>query len=242
MVTYGDLMSLLLTFFILLLSFSSIQLAEFQDAMGSIQAALQGAFSALKSKESVIQHRKTPLPKISNFQRNQVVRMGREIQLFIQREHLESAIRLRITTKGIAIRISNPLLFELGKANLRPEILPFLTKVAKLAESWPNRVRIEGHTDNLPINTPQFPSNWELSTARALSVLKYFIETGALNPTKLSAAGYAEFRPIVPNDSPRNRAVNRRVEVFIEYEDSLVPQYYDPFSFGNDGQTGNLFP
>lgn len=90
-----------------------------------------------------------------------------------------------------------------------------LDKIAPLLIDTHRHIRIEGHTDNLPINTREFPSNWELSTARAVNVVKYFIEKHNFSPYILSAAGYGEYRPIAPNDSDKNRALNRRVDIII---------------------------
>jgi len=91
--------------------------------------------------------------------------------------------------------------------------------VLNLARDWSNDIRVEGHTDDLPIRTAQFPSNWELATGRALSVLKYAVDRAGIMPQKLSAVGYGEFRPIVPNDSEANRSLNRRVVILIEHRE-----------------------
>ena len=113
------------------------------------------------------------------------------------------------------------MLFNLGSANLNPNIFELLDLAIDVTKGWPNSIRIEGHTDNIPINTDKYPSNWELSSARALSVLKYFIGNG-ISPEKISATGYGEYRPLVPNNTVENRAKNRRVEIFINY-DNKVP-------------------
>ena len=106
-----------------------------------------------------------------------------------------------------------------------------LSKLAELTKSWPSQIRIEGHTDDLPIHTSQYPSNWELSSDRAMRVLKYFEDQGS-DPSKLAAVGYAEHHPLVPNDSAENRAKNRRVEIFIEHDDGG--------GMGGEGESINL--
>ena len=93
--------------------------------------------------------------------------------------------------------------------------MTILDKLAPLLKESYRQIRIEGHTDNLPINTPEFPSNWELSTARAVNVVKYMIEKHNFSPYIMSAAGYSEYRPVAPNDSIKNRALNRRVDIII---------------------------
>ena len=104
-------------------------------------------------------------------------------------------------------------LFEVGVAAISPQALPLLKKVGEIIARTDFEVRIEGHSDDLPIKTAQFPSNWELSTARAVNVLRHFIETGTISSQRLSAAGFGEFQPVVPNDSIEHRARNRRVEI-----------------------------
>ena len=110
------------------------------------------------------------------------------------------------------------LLFDFGKADINPGGLAFLDKMATLIHKIPHPVRVEGHTDNVPIHTARFPSNWELSIARAVSVVKYIAGSGKINPQRLSAVGYGETRPLVPNDSAVHRTRNRRVEIVIATE------------------------
>ena len=106
----------------------------------------------------------------------------------------------------------------MGKAKIRPELIYLLDKMIEVVKKMPGReIRVEGHTDNTPIHTREFPSNWELSSSRALSVVKYLYTQGKLDPAKMSAVGYGEFRPIAPNNTEANRTKNRRIEIFVEY-------------------------
>ena len=212
MVTYGDMMSLLLTFFILIVSFSSIQEVEFNKAMGSLKAALG------------------VIPKKGGFQRNfnfffstqgeqgmeevisQVINLKKEIA----EKNLEGEVKVTLTDKGAHIVISDPLLFDLGSDELKVGVIPALDIVAALIKKTPGaEIIVEGHTDNWPINNTCFPSNWELSAARALAVVKYFAFKKGLDPALFAATGYGEYRPLKPNDSDKNRAANRRVEIFV---------------------------
>ncbi|MDZ7373512.1 MAG: OmpA family protein [candidate division KSB1 bacterium] len=212
-VTYGDMMSLLLTFFVLLQSFSSIQLSEFQKAMGS----LKGALGVLKGQPSASPLYKMPSPDIYPLSEGGRESEMRELQEYLQAQGIEEEVTVRITEKGIAVTIESPILFDLGRADLKPQFLPLLDRIAVMA-TRAREIVIEGHADDLPINTPQFPSNWELSVARALSVLHYF-ETRGIAPGKMVAIGYGEYRPRVPNDSEENRKKNRRVEIFLNEMD-----------------------
>ena len=125
----------------------------------------------------------------------------------------EKEITLAYSSKGLVMRLSDRALFEVGVASISPQAIPLLKKVGETIARTDFDVRIEGHSDDLPIKTAQFPSNWELSTARAVNVLRYFLETGRISSKRLSAVGFGEFQPMVPNTSKANRAQNRRVEI-----------------------------
>lgn len=214
MVTYGDLMSLLLTFFVLLVSFSSIQESKFLQALGS----LQGAFGVLPKFESTVFREFVLMPKLSSKSRVKISMKVKKLEQALKEKNMDKNVKLTLKENGILIRIDAPVLFELGKAELKPAVYPVLQQIAELTQGWPNEIRIEGHTDNLPIHTVQFPSNWELSSARAISVLRFFINSG-IPASRLAAVGYGEYHPLVPNTSEQNRAKNRRVEIYILYKD-----------------------
>ncbi len=248
-VTFSDLMSLLLTFFVLLLSFSSIQEVEFQKALGS----LKGALGVLPRNDAIYSPVKTKFPKAIVDQKKKFDDTANEIKealkaleeelqkqkelgnknidnvdgsenendLLAQLQALNNAnlmdmIDVSAGKNGVVIRIDSPLLYSLGEASLRRIAYPILDKIIESVAGWPNDIRIEGHTDDLPINTPEFPSNWELSAARALSVLRYFEASRKIDPTRLSALGYGEHHPLFPNTTKVNRAKNRRVEIYVQ--------------------------
>ncbi|MGE5484283.1 MAG: flagellar motor protein MotB [Ignavibacteriales bacterium] len=216
--TYGDMMSLLLTFFILLFSLSTLSQEKFQMARASL-AAVFGA--VLEGGPTVIgegtspQDLETLLQEIEkqDFQQFEEVRTA--LSQFIEREGLKGQIEVTDDSRGLVVRFADSVLFDLGRADLRPDAREILDKVAGLISSIPNHVRVEGHTDDLKINTEKFPSNWELSTGRSAAVVRYFIEKHGLPPARLSVAGYGEYRPIAPNDGEENRRKNRRVDIVI---------------------------
>ncbi len=213
MVTYGDMMSLLLTFFVLIVSFSSIQLAEFQKAMGS----LKGALGVLKSNPSVVKLYKAPTPEILKPSPGSTPAEIEELRSFLEEEEISEEVTLRSTELGIAISIQSPILFDLGRANLKPRYLPLLDRIARMSKQA-KKIVIEGHADDLPINTPEYPSNWELSAARALSVLHYF-ERHGVQPAKMRAVACGEYQPVAPNDTEANRRKNRRVEIYLDFNE-----------------------
>jgi len=136
-----------------------------------------------------------------------------------QQFNLQDKINLAFTHEGLVMRLSEHALFDLGAADISVEALPLLQKIGAIILKTDYLIRIEGHTDNLPIHTALFPSNWELSTARAVNVLRYFIKDHNIDPRRLAAEGFSEFHPLAANDRPENRAKNRRVEIiFIDKE------------------------
>jgi chemotaxis protein MotB len=117
--------------------------------------------------------------------------------------------------EGIRLSFEDQILFDFGKADINAAGHALLNRVAEVIQKGRDAVRVEGHTDNIPIRTARFPSNWELSVARAVNVVKYFVEVGNIDPRRLSAVGYGESRPLVANDTPANRMKNRRVEILL---------------------------
>jgi chemotaxis protein MotB len=213
-VTYGDLMSLLLTFFVLLLSFSSIQESKFQEAIASLQEAL-GVF---KQTESIIEFDNTVVPKEDNsaHQNEEVLYEFRKMEQYLLENDLDIEVDLAMTPDGINIKIKDSFLFPSASAKLQPEGVEVLNKIYGLLDGRENEVRVSGHTDSLPIHTIQFPSNWELSAARAIAVARQFNVQG-LSAARLSATGYGEFRPLATNETEDGRSQNRRVEIFLDF-------------------------
>lgn len=218
MVTYGDLMGLLLTFFILIVSFSSIQQSKFKQAAGSLSAAL-----GVLPLESGVRQNTLVVTSVQNDQMDEMIENVQEMKSEIAEKNLQDQVKVILTDKGAHIVISDPVLFDLGKADLKPQAIGALDIIAELITKTPeSEVIVEGHTDNLPINTPQFDSNWELSSARALAVVKYFSFRKGFDPARFAGTGYGEYRPLVENDSPENRARNRRVEIYVNTKKPLL--------------------
>lgn len=201
--TFADSMSLLLTFFVLLFSAITLEETRIMATLGSLRGSL-GIME--KARDNVV----SPPPVVVSPRESMV----RELGEFISSEGLDSHVEVETLLEGIRINMRSPVLFDLGKAELKREIMPLLDKIAALLKDMPNEIDIEGHTDNLPIQTSRFPSNWELSTARAISVAKYLIKLGIL-PFRIGVAGYADSRPLYSNDTSQHRALNRRVEILI---------------------------
>ena len=214
MTTFSDLMSLLLCFFVLLVSMSSVDPRDFNKASG----ALKGSLGILSEDPSTMELVHVIMPKISDVDLGEISTAISKLQDFVETQDQQESIKVVITSRGVAIRILTPLLFDRGLAELKPQGMPYLAKIFDLAKGWNNKIRVAGHTDDLPIENGMFDSNWDLSYARARNVINFGINYSHVPPEKFSAVGYGEYRPAFPNDSEKNRSKNRRIEIFIEYE------------------------
>ena len=138
-----------------------------------------------------------------------------EINSLIEKNNYSSSIKLEENARGVTIHILEDIVFPSGSAELKKSSRIVLQQLAAIIRKLPNDIRIEGHTDNVPISTSQFPSNWHLSVARALSTAYYLMKDEGLDPEKLSIVGYSEYKPIEANESDIGRATNRRVDIII---------------------------
>lgn len=159
--------------------------------------------------------------RLDELRRQQAIAEARAAQfrdLSARLQKLVDAGQLKVVMRGgrMIIELANDVLFDSGRTDLKEDGRRTLIEVAKVLKTMTDRrFQIAGHTDNVKINTPRFPSNWELSTARAVEVVKLLIEQGGMDPNRVSAAGYGEFEPVASNDAPDGRARNRRIEIAI---------------------------
>ncbi len=218
--TYADTVTLLLTFFVLLYSLSTIDSQKFQQ----IAVAMQSAFSG-KADRSILEFNSSsgdvpivgkPQLTVEDAQENENLEILEDVLTYIKENDLENDVQIYEDEKGLNIQMKDSVLFDTGKAELRSDSKNVLEKVSDLIGKVDNKIIIEGHTDNVPINTPAMPNNWHLSSARALSVLDYFLDSKKiLNPQRFSAQGCGEYRPIAKNDTDEGRAKNRRVNIIV---------------------------
>ena len=204
--TFNDLMTLLLVFFVLLFAMSNIDVKKIKNFQHSLQSGLGVLREGEKVQIAVIE--RVPIENIE-------YKAQKITEDSIRALDTEPGVGIAFTDKGILITLEESFLFRSGIADIDPGGLPLLDKIADVIRKTSNPIRVEGHTDNDKINTVRFPSNWELSIARAVNVVKYLVEAGKISPHRLSAVGYGESRPIFPNDTPQHRAENRRVEILL---------------------------
>lgn len=224
MTTFSDLMTLLLTFFILLYSMSTIDVFKFENVASALQSVLIGEAKPTIFSDD-IPPGNVPINDLLPIEQTQIEEMNTElVQLYqlvneyVKREGLQAEISVRADRRGVIIDIKEKVLFDSGAAVLKGNSKEVLDKVVMLIEQFDNKIIVEGHTDTVPINTAKFPSNWELSVIRAINVLRYFTEEKDIDPVRISVAGYGKYKPISTNDNTLGRAMNRRVNILILVE------------------------
>lgn len=213
--SFSDMVLLLLCFFVLLLSFARTDTAVFHSALGSVRQALGAAQQAPREPPP------SPAQQAQAEEQEQArslrARMVEQVEQFLSERGLRAQIEVAPDERGIILRTRDRILFDSGEARLKTEGLPVLAAVGDLARRFHGQLAVEGHTDDRPIMTELFPSNWELSGARSAAVLRHLLDAG-IAAERVHVAGYAERRPIASNDSEEGRARNRRVEFVFEPE------------------------
>ncbi|MEW9198547.1 flagellar motor protein MotS [Bacillus velezensis] len=201
MVTFADLITLILVFFILLFSMSQIDAEKFQSAVSSIHTNGSGGEPASSDK--------------ANENKEQDLLL-QNVKTYIKAHHLSSKLTAKRDERGVVLVLQEAVLFQTGKADVLKNAEPVLHQIAVLLKTIPNDIQVEGHTDSRRISTYQFPSNWELSSARAASVIRYFTANEDFSAKRFISAGYADTKPLKDNKSPGHMKENRRVEIVIK--------------------------
>jgi chemotaxis protein MotB len=229
LVSYADFITLLFAFFVVMYALSSINEGKYRvlsDSLSSAFRTLPGAElnilppGAPPLPVPVPVVRPTPQDGVKAKQRDKMRNMAQDIMQVLAPLVRQGKVRVLETSRGVTVEINDSVLFAPGQARLEPLSVSALEAVAQVLAPSEFPITIEGHTDNVPINTPQFPSNWELSAVRATTVLRLFAEAG-VPQDHLTAIGYGEQRSVESNDSVEGRARNRRVTILI---DALEPE------------------
>lgn len=215
LLTYADLITLLMVFFVVMYAMSKADTAKFNALRQSLAMALQpdnAGASMMFDQQGVsmidqASQNSNTAKDVEDFQ-NMINKIKAKTQDPKQ-------VAFMVDERGLTIRFLDSSLFDIGSSQLRPDAFALLDAVGDTLKKELRYVRVEGHTDNLPIHTYQFPSNWELSADRSIAVTRYLIERHGLDPKMLSSLGYGEYRPLYPNNSEENRAKNRRVDIVV---------------------------
>jgi len=221
--TYGDMITLLMVFFVILWSMARIDLEKYQRVAEAMRMTFRGAGSDLifdimggeggTWASEYSRPVQMEMPMVAYDQRD----VSSELGNAIASAGLEGKVSVRTHIEGVIVSLSEELIFPPGSAELQPAGRRALERIAGvLADMGDHPIRVEGHTDDAPTGNPLYPTNWELSAARAISIVRFLIDRG-VDPARLSAAGYASYHPLYPGDSPEERIRNRRAQIVVIY-------------------------
>lgn len=219
--TYADTVTLLLTFFVLLYSMSSVDAEKTKSISNAFTSMMSG-----QSGDSIMEYNlyNGEVPLIGGETKSSIEgseelteqrKLFNNIKEFVTQNNLQDVVEIVDDERGVAMQLRDNILFETSSSDLREDSKGILNKLGSIISSIDNPVLIEGHTDNRAIRTSRFPSNWELSADRAVNVVRYFVEGMGQDPKRFSATGYGEFQPVAPNDTYEDMAKNRRVDILI---------------------------
>ncbi|MBZ5659213.1 MAG: OmpA family protein [Acidobacteriia bacterium] len=259
LVSYADFITLLFAFFVVLYASSQVDKRKAGRLAMAIQVAFQemGVFETSSKKIPIQDDEAIPFEKVQiveNVKKDSDLKRlvnpmngtlsspaamqslrdaQREIQKALNPEINRHEVTMTMHGEGLVVSLKEMGFFDSGSAVIRPDSMDAISRLAEVLKMRPENLRIEGHTDNVPIHTARFASNWELSTSRATELIQLLITKYGLPPNRLSAAGYGEFHPIASNDTPAGRAQNRRLDVVI-----LAPQQPFPTTISNPDPMG----
>lgn len=218
LLTYADMITLLMAFFIMMYSMSVINLSKFHNVAIAIRSGFGGVMPgqsrSILFSDGQVSFKPSPLKGDTTGVAWQIIK---PLQKYLdQTPEAKKTVKVFMDRRGLVVSLpSDKVLFAPGRAEIKPEAYPVMTRIAGVIRSVANEVRVEGHTCNLPTKSSLFASNWELSTTRATNVVRYMLDKQAIPAARLSAAGYADTRPLGPNDTDEHRRRNRRVDFVI---------------------------
>lgn len=246
LVSYADFITLLFAVFVTLYAMSQSDKKKVEAVMQSIRESFGYAKTTAGTKPTIIDSTEfNIIPALKSETGRKVIRQQgvtdqskarsravekdfKEIkaamEAYLIKNGVQDKVSVDITRRGLVVSLKEAGFFDSGSAIVRPSAYPLLAKIAESLNNYTNPIRVEGHTDTVPISSPLFRSNWELSTARATNILHYMIDHYKYEPEKMSATGYGEYRPVADNDSTEGRQKNRRVDIILQSEESAVSE------------------
>jgi len=235
LVTYSDLVTLVLTFFVLLFSMATIDKQKFMDVAKSLRSSFNyisggDTFDTNSGKDmiAILEHNNGYLkePEEGNTTEGEEVKskaavvddVKKELEKTIKEENMSENVKLLETDDKVILRIDSIILFDSGYADIKKDGLNALGKIGGMLKKLSNHIIVEGHTDNVPINNSRFPSNWELSAKRSINVVQFLMKQSGITSEQITSMASGEYKPILPNDTEANRAKNRRIDIVIVKE------------------------
>ncbi|WP_010240899.1 OmpA family protein [Clostridium arbusti] len=227
MLTYSDMITLLMMFFIVMYASSNVDAIKYKQISDSFKVAFSGGQTIVGSGDSMDVKNKSSHnnSKESNGQvqndkaitqeENRLNQVKQTIDNYIKENNMTASVNTEIEERGLVVSVRDTLFFDSGKADVKPELEKKLVEIGKILNSIDNYIRVEGHTDNVPISNYKYADNLDLSTARAAAVVRVLIKESNINPIRLAAMGYGDQRPVASNNTESGKASNRRVDIVV---------------------------
>lgn len=221
LISYADFITLLFAFFVVMYAVSSVNEGRYRVLSNALSDAFSGVHTEVISPGAmvpttpyVLRRPESIAARLTRTEHAQMQDIAHQLSKALAILVRNGQIHVTNSVRGVAVEINASVLFAPAQCDLQPASIPILKTISTVLTRFPDLIQVEGHTDDLPISTAQFPSNWELSSARAGSVVRFFVDHD-ISPTRLSAAGYAQYRPVASNETSEGRARNRRVTLII---------------------------
>lgn len=218
LLSYSDFMTLLMILFVVLFAMSSIDKAKYKQLSQSMRVAMGGGKSIIGNQDAAsITEDSEPVDTevVAEDEQARLEELKANVDKYLENNGMKSSVTTQIDERGLVVSLNDTLFFDSGKADIKLESQDKLVNLGKTLNQLDNYMRVEGHTDNVPISNSQYSSNWQLSSARAANVTEFLINKSGIAPQKLSAVGCGEYRPVLDNSTEEGKARNRRVDIII---------------------------
>jgi len=215
LIPYADLLTLLLALFIVLYASSNVDTEKYNAMAQAFYETIMNPGGISEIPPDWVPPYDFPPEEAAQQEKLNLEKLQREVNEYLKEAGLENQVSTSIDDRGLIISVNDAVLFDPGNAVIKPQYREVVVQVGEIISTMNNFIRIEGHTDNVPQSSPMYPSNWDLAVGRATSIVKLFVAETHIEPEKLMAVGYGEFRPIAENNSPEGRGRNRRVDIII---------------------------
>ncbi|WP_160680923.1 flagellar motor protein MotB [Clostridium sp. C8-1-8] len=230
LLTYSDLITLLMIFFVVMYASSTVDAKKYSQIANSLSIAMGGGKNIIGTSDSAsVESSKTLIDaqqvqqaeekaaeeKKEKEEQQKLENVKKEVDKMIEGSDLKGSISTSLQERGLVISFNDTVFFDSGKADVKGDNQKKLISLAGILNKIDNFIRVEGHTDNVPINTAYFHSNWQLSSVRAANVVEFLVNNGGIAAKRLSSVGYGEYRPVAANDSEQGRSKNRRVDILL---------------------------
>lgn len=218
LLSYSDFMTLLMILFVVLFAMSNVDKAKFKQLSDSLRVSMGGGKSIVAKEDGVpitVDTKPIENDLTAKDEQAKMEELKRQVDKYLEKNGMKADVSTQVDERGLVVSLNDTLFFDTGRAEVKTESQKKLIEIGKILNQLNNYMRVEGHTDNVPIKNDQFSSNWQLSCARASNVTELLINSANIPPQKLSAVGYGEYRPIADNSTEDGKARNRRVNIII---------------------------